>query len=178
MMIANTASNLDGYASPKSDFHKLFSIDSDYLKAVKEKLDAAGAQNYELLVLFGNIKEYLEVIDNSNLDCLDPRYVGSHWGENNNIVSSLIKHESSQLNIHNLIGKWKNGDKLLEIQIRRYNSIIILDDRKEVWAVAKEYADGYLFAFVQSHTLEAQILNAVEENGVLYFSNDYSWIKQ
>ena len=178
MVIANTVSNLDGHAFSKNDYPKLFGIDFYYLKQVQEKLDAAGAQNYELLVLFSDIKEFLEVIKNSDLPILDQRYIGAHWSLNSIIASSLIKSEANSINIEDLVGVWRSGDRNLEIQVKRYSSILVLDENKEVWAAAKQYADGDLFSFVQPNTMEAQILNAVEENGVLYFSNGYNWIKQ
>jgi len=176
-IISNAQSNIDQYSSSKRDYSEKFQIDSLYLEMLKQKLDLAGVKNYEFLILFGVIDEFLDVIRTSKLDCIDPRFVGAHWGLNNTIANSLIKREFPMPNAGRIVGMYDNSGHQAEIQLAPHNTFVILNSEKKVWGAAKSYADGYLFSLLRGDSKEADIFTAAEYNGTIFFSNNYNWHK-
>ncbi len=168
---------MDQYAYDRQDYERKFGIDEQYLSALRQKLDLAGAQNYEFLVLCREVEEFLNLLEKSDLDCLDPRFIGSHWTLNNTIANSLIQRAEPTLKSTTIVGRYMCGEQEIEIRLAPKDSLIVLDANKKVWAVAKAYADGYFFSFVREGTAETEILTAVEGDKAIHFSNDYVWKK-
>jgi len=176
-LISNTQSNLDQYADDRQDYERKFGIDAQYLDELKQKLDLAGALNYEFLVLFREVEEFLNVLEKSDLDYVDPRFIGSHWTLNNTIANSLIQRAEPVLRSATIAGLYRSGEQVLEVRTAPRDTLIVFDGNKQVWAVAKAYADGYFFSFAREGTAETEILTAVEGDGAIHFSNDYVWKK-
>ena len=75
-VISNSQFNLNEFLMPGGNFADHYRIDTAYLELLNRKLEAAGAVNFELLVLTRTIGEFVDIAMNSSLHNLDARFVG------------------------------------------------------------------------------------------------------
>lgn len=171
-VLTNAQSNLHEFLMPPSDFADHYGIDTAYLEQLHQKLEMAGAKNFEILVLLRNIWEFVNIALNCKLPNLDARFAGPlNLPFNLPIARSLIQPAEPEADLQKLVGFYDNGVRFVPTA---FNSLLILADGKMPWGVARSYADGYIISSVGPAN---NIYRAIEQDGGLYLSNKERWQK-
>lgn len=171
-VLSNSQFNLPEFLRPPGDFSAHYGINAAYLELLNQKLEAAGAVNFEFLVLLRSLGEFIDIGQNCRLQNLDARFVGTlSLPIHIQVASSLLHPAKAGPDLDRLIGRYDNG---VEIIRAPFDSLLVLAPGNVSWGVARRHFNGYLFSMVGPIN---SLHKAIEDDGSLYFSTKDRWRK-